>query len=300
MVLGRKVTRRLGRPTASARRSAIRETPSPDPPSPAPINSSDSYNSIFSIHSPFHLTNGDNPGASIISEVLDGSNYDNWKIALNIALDAKNKTAFIDGSLVRPLESDQSFRIWSRCNSMVKSWILNSVSKQIYKSILRFNDASEIWKDLETRFHITNIPRSYQLSQQIWALQQGSMDLATYYTTLKTLWDELDGAVCATTCRNCDCCKVMSKQAEQAKIIKFLAGLNESYGIIRGQIIMKKHIPELSEIYHLLDQDHSQRSFTPIQNASTFNVSVPATDQASQINAAAYQQKQNKPYLYSL
>lgn len=241
MVIGRKVGHRVSRATASARRSTVRETPSPDPPSPLPFVSSESYNSI---HSLFYLTNGDNPGAAIISEVLDGSNYNNWNIAMNIALDAKNKTAFIDGSLVRSPESDHSFRIWSRCNSMVKFWILNSVSKQIYKNILRFNDASQIWKDLETRYHITNIPRSYQLSQQIWSLQQGTMDLATYYTTLKTLWDELDGAACAKTCHTCDCCKVMSKQAEQAKIIKFLAGLNKFYGIIRGQVIIKKNIPE--------------------------------------------------------
>ena len=53
--------------------------------------------------------------------------------------------------------------IWSRCNSIVKSWILNSASKQIYKSILRFNDTFEIWNDLSARFHIMNLPRSYEI-----------------------------------------------------------------------------------------------------------------------------------------
>lgn len=202
---------------------------------------------------------------------------------MKIALDAKNKLSFIDGSIARPPETHPQYRIWSRCNYMVKSWILNTVSKQIYKSILRFNDAEEIWKDLTTRFHITNLPRSYQLSQQIWSLQQGSMDLATYYTTLKTLWDELDGANCVTTCRNCDCCKATDAKAEHAKIIKFLAGLNESYSVIRSQITMKKNIPELSEIYNLLDQDFNQRNISPLQNATAFQVSAPAPPM---INAA--------------
>lgn len=31
------------------------------------------------------------------------------------------------------------------------------------------------------------------LFQQIWSLQQGSMDLASYYKNLKTLRDKLDG-----------------------------------------------------------------------------------------------------------
>lgn len=75
-------------------------------------------------------------------------NYNTWNIAITTALDAKNKIAFVDGSLPRPSETNPCYRIWSRCNAMVKSWILNSVTKEIYGSILRFKDASAIWQDL--------------------------------------------------------------------------------------------------------------------------------------------------------
>lgn len=125
-------------------------------------------------------------GTSKISEVLDGTNYNTWNITIMIALDAKKKIAFVDGSLPRPLESHPNYRIWSRCNSMVKSWIFNSVTKHIYGSILRFHDASEILKDLMVMFHMTNLPRSNQLTQQIWSFQQGSTDLSTYYKKMKT------------------------------------------------------------------------------------------------------------------
>lgn len=84
------------------------------------------------------------------------------------------------------------------------------------------------------------------------------MDLATYYTTLKTLWNELDGSDCVKTCRNCDCCKAMDKKADHVRVIKLLAGLNESYSVVRSQIFMKKHVLELAEIYNILDQYHSQ------------------------------------------
>ena len=223
-------------------------------------------------YSPYFLTHGDNPGASIITEVLDGTKYNTWSIAITIALDAKNKIAFVDGSLPRLAESHPHYRIWSRCNSMVKSWILNSVTKPIYGSILRFNDASEIWKDLMARFHLTNLPRSYQLTQQIWSLQQGSSDLSSYYTKLKTLWDDLDGADCVKTCHTCTCCKAMATKTEHTKVIKFLAGLNDSYSNARSQIIMKKHVPDLSDVYNLIDQDFNQRNISPLQNASAFQV----------------------------
>ncbi|KAG7588381.1 Integrase catalytic core [Arabidopsis suecica] len=287
MAPARKITRRTVRVPVSARRSVNRDGSSSSEGSPVNRNHNSTPVTVShdSIHSPYHLTNGDNPGISIVSEVFDGTNYDDWQIAIKIALDAKNKLAFIDGSDPRPLESDSMFRIWSRCNSMVNSWLLNSVSKQIYKSILCFNDASEIWNDLLTRYHITNLPRSYQLSQQIWSLQQGTMDLATYYTTLRTLWNELDASDCVKLCKSCDCCKAMDKRGDNARVIKFLAGLNESYSVIRSQIIMKKHVPSLAEIYNLLDQDHSQRSFTPTpSNAVAFHVSAPESVQAS-VNA---------------
>lgn len=113
-------------------------------------------------------------------------------------------------------------------------------------------------------------------------------------SALKTLWDELDGANCVTTCRNCDCCKATATKADHAKVIKFLSGLNESYAVIQSQIIMKKTVPELSEVYNLLDQDHNQRNIVPVHNASAFNV----TASAPSINAAqtgGYPPKQNHP-----
>ncbi|CAA7023607.1 unnamed protein product [Microthlaspi erraticum] len=227
MVIGRKPIHCGLRTSASARRSSIPE----DSPPASPIVPDLFTESINSIHSPFHLTGGDNPGISLISENL---------VSLQL-----------HGEIVA-----SQFRFKADLQENI---------------ILRFNDASEIWKDLLARFHITNLPRSYQLSQQIWSLQQGSTDLATYYTKLKTLWD---GADCVTTCGNCDCCKSTSKKYDHDKVIKFLAGLHDSYGVIRTQIIMKKHIPELSEVYNLLDQDHSQRTFNPVPNASAFHVTV--------------------------
>lgn len=140
-------------------------------------------------HSPLFMHNADHPSLQIISLRLDGLNYDDWNPAMKISLDAKNKISFVDGTLTRPDPSEPTFRLWSRCKSMVKSWLLNLVSPQIYISILRLNDASDILGDLHGGFHMTNLPRTFNLTQEIKDLKQGSMKLSDYYTTLKTLWD---------------------------------------------------------------------------------------------------------------
>lgn len=100
------------------------------------------------------------------------------------------------------------------------------------------------------------------------------------------------------TCKNCDCCKAMYTKTEHAKIIKLLAGLNDSYSNARSQITMKKNVPDLSEVYNLLDQDHSQRNINPISNASTFHVA--AETPSASINAAQSTQshRSNRP-MYS-
>ena len=220
------------------------------------------------------LNNADHPGLSLISIQLDGPNYDDRNAVKCIALNAKNKIGFIDGTIIRPPDLDHTFRLWSRCNSMVKSWLLNSISPQIYRSILRLNDASDIWRDLHGRFHLTNLSRTFNLTQEIQDLRQGTMSLSEYYTTLKTLWDNLEGAYEPDKPFVCGNAASIQLKADRAKIVKFLAGLNESYNIIRRQIIMKKVLPSLDEIYNILDQDDSQKGFsTTVPSPTAFQVS---------------------------
>ncbi|CAA7043798.1 unnamed protein product [Microthlaspi erraticum] len=185
-------------------------------------------------HSPFFLHSSDHPGLSIVAHTLDGTNFNSWFIAMKISLEAKNKLSFVDGSLPRPSEDDRTFKIWSRCNSMVKSWILNVVDKEIYDSILYSQDAAEMWNDLFRRFRVNNLPRRYQLEQAVMTLKQGELDLSTYFTKKKILWEQL-GNTKSRTVSKCDCDQVheLLEEAETSRVIQFLMGLNDSFNNIR-------------------------------------------------------------------
>ena len=63
---------------------------------------------------------------------------------MKMSPDAKNKISFVDGTLPRQAESDPMFKIWSRCNSMVKSWLLNTVNREIYDNIFYYEDVVEM------------------------------------------------------------------------------------------------------------------------------------------------------------
>ena len=110
--------------------------------------------------SPYFLHHSDNPGVSLVSQLLNGDNYSSWNRTMIIALSAKNKLGFVDGSVPKPDGQDVNLlNSWIHNNNVVISWILNSVSKEISASIIFSESASEIWNDLKERFQQCNAPR---------------------------------------------------------------------------------------------------------------------------------------------
>ncbi|XP_010419216.1 PREDICTED: uncharacterized protein LOC104704906 [Camelina sativa] len=212
---------------------------------------------------------------SIVTEILTGDNYNTWIITMRTSLEAKNKISFVDGSLPRPHESDPLHKIWIRCNSMVKAWMLNVVSKQIYDSILYFQDAAGIWEDLHRRFHKSNLPQIYNLEQEISSLRQGNMSLSEYYTKKVTLWERLACTKNLMENGGCRCSQVMKllDDYETTRITQFLMGLNDDFTNIRGQILNMKPRPSLSDMYNMLESDESQRQrISTKPNPSAFQV----------------------------
>ncbi|XP_073138143.1 uncharacterized protein [Henckelia pumila] len=176
-----------------------------------------------------------------------------------MTLTAKNKFVFVDGSLLRPNSDDLLFGAWIRCNSMVISWILNDVSRDIADSLLFITTASEIWTDLRNRFHESNAPRIFQIKKLLNGLQQGSMDANSYYTKLRILWDELKDFQPVSVC-NCGSIKEWMTYQDQECVMLFLMGLNDSYAQIRAQILMTEPTPTISMLFSLVLQEERQRS----------------------------------------
>ncbi len=87
---------------------------------------------------PLYLHHGDSLGSLLVSQMLNGENYNSWRRSMIMALTAKNKLEFVDGTLVKLLISpdDPFIPPWIRCNNMVLSWIMNYVSKEIDVSII--------------------------------------------------------------------------------------------------------------------------------------------------------------------
>ena len=211
---------------------------------------------------PLFLHPSDHPGQVLVADVFNGDDFENWRRSVLIALSAKHKTAFIDGSYGRPDASSPLLPYWKRCNDMVLSWLLNSLHKNIRDSVIFCETASEMWKELEERYGQSNKARLFQAHKEVYCISQGDLDIASYFNKAKRLWDEFAAASASPKCTCCKCeCEINARlQAyfQDQKLIQFLMGLNESYTQVRGNILMISPSPTLSQVYSLLIQEEGK------------------------------------------
>ncbi|XP_069146076.1 uncharacterized protein [Solanum lycopersicum] len=111
---------------------------------------------IMDQSSSYFLHPSDSPGMSLVNSIFEGKGYGGWRRFMLIALSAKNKLGFTNGGRKIPAPSSPDLQSWNRCNDMVTSWLLNSLSRDIVDSVLYFKTAEELWNDLEIRFGQSN------------------------------------------------------------------------------------------------------------------------------------------------
>lgn len=168
---------------------------------------------------------------------------------------AKNKMGFFNGTIMK-LESPK-VEEWKRCNDMVLSWLLNSISLDA-NSVIYADTVKKDWDDLYNRFPQGNLARVFQIKRVICTLLQEQSSIIAYYTKLKTLWDKL--ASFTSTC-NCSygSLKEMQEYEQQDHVYQFFMGLNDSFPALQMQILAIGSLPTLSKVYSTFIQEEKQR-----------------------------------------
>ena len=182
--------------------------------------------------SPFFLGPQDRPGDFINPTRLTHDNYADWSADVQLALMARRKFEFVDGSISSPTppctESD-----WLTINAMLISWITNTITPEVKSTLIKFREVSRLWSHLKQRFSIVNGPRIHQIKSSIARYEQTkSMPVSTYYGKLNSLWEELSLLEPPITCSCCATCNVSDfycQRRETAKLHEFLMGLYSEY-----------------------------------------------------------------------
>ncbi|GJT39788.1 ribonuclease H-like domain-containing protein [Tanacetum coccineum] len=117
--------------------------------------SSEDKISSLDLGNPLHLQNSDFNSATIISVKLTGTeNYKVWAAAMKLAISTRNKTGFLDGTCLKSAYASSASlsNQWDRCNSIVLSWLLNSVSEDLFLGQIFSDNASDVWAELKETY----------------------------------------------------------------------------------------------------------------------------------------------------
>lgn len=92
----------------------------------------------------------------------------------------------------------------------------------------------------------------------MYSLSQGTDDFSIYFTRLSKIWDELRIVQSMPDC-SCAAATGIAKYLDNQRLSQLLMGLNDTYKILRVQILMMKPLPSLSTIYSMIIQEERQR-----------------------------------------
>ena len=113
--------------------------------------------------SPYDLNTSDNPGNIITQVQLKGANYEEWARAMRTSLRARRKWGFIEGSIEKPKPEFSELEDWWTVQSMLISWIMNTIEPSLRSTVTYTETAKELWDDLKERLSVVNRPRIQQL-----------------------------------------------------------------------------------------------------------------------------------------
>ncbi|GJT91728.1 hypothetical protein Tco_1080573 [Tanacetum coccineum] len=91
---------------------------------------------VNNVNDSLYIASSDHPGMVLTNTPFNGTNFHGWSRIVKMALGAKLKLGFIDGSCNRPSVDSVDDKMWIRCDYMVTYWILNSMVVELSDAFL--------------------------------------------------------------------------------------------------------------------------------------------------------------------
>ncbi|KAM0028767.1 putative transcription factor interactor and regulator CCHC(Zn) family [Helianthus debilis subsp. tardiflorus] len=238
------------------------------------------------IGDPLYLHPSDSSELNIVSIKLKGTeNYSVWSSAMKLALEAKNKYGFIDGKCVKSENDLVLASQWDRCNSVVLTWLLNSISEDLFLGRVFSKLASEVWTDLKESFYRVDGSVVYGLYKKINSVSQNGMSVAEYYNKLTTMWKQFDAMLHLPTC-SCQAAKDFNDFSTLIKLTQFLMGLDDVYQSVRTNLLTREPLPTVKVAFSVVSREESHRlsSTGSKQNVAFVSKTNQSYDQKKRFN----------------
>ena len=171
--------------------------------------------------SPYDLSSNDNPGSVISQPLLKGPNYNEWATNLRMALKARKKLGFVDGSISKPHQDSEDHDDWWTNNALVLSWIKLTITESVRSNLSHLEIASDYWEHIRRRYSVNNGERVQRIKAELATCRQHGMSIEAYHGKLMQLWTALAEHRITKTC-GCEISVNLEKEREEERLHEFL------------------------------------------------------------------------------
>ncbi|RVW59644.1 Retrovirus-related Pol polyprotein from transposon RE1 [Vitis vinifera] len=233
----------------------------------------------------------------ITGHKLNGQNFIQWAQSVRIFICGKGKEEYLTRAIVQPKEDDPGYRTWKLENSMVMSWLINSMTNDIGENFMYYGTTKEIWDAArETYSNIDNTSAIFEIKSILQDLRQGDSTVTEYFNILTRYWQQLD--IYEELVWKCPEDGLLYKKViEKERIYKFLLGLNKNLDEVRGRVLSIKPLLVFREVFFLNSQRGKQTKSdvgNPKSSKNLENSTLVA--RGTQSNNINHQTKKNRPW----
>ncbi|XP_020677216.1 uncharacterized protein LOC110095849, partial [Dendrobium catenatum] len=187
---------------------------------------------------------------------LNGKNYLKWSQFVKTYLKGKGKIHHLLGG--GPKEGDPICGAWDEADSMIMSWLWNSITPEISDTFMFLSTAKDIWDAARQTSKARDAAQIFEIKIKVGSTKQGSKTVTEYATILQNLWQELDHYRCIEI-RCPEDAAILKNFIEKNRVYDFLAGLNAEYDQVRVQILGKEEMSSLNETISLIRAEESRQ-----------------------------------------
>ena len=211
---------------------------------------------------PLTDSNGPVPPADYLPNVqpnyrLTEKNYLKWSQFVQTFLKGKGKLSHLLG--IKPPKEDPKYAAWDEADSMVMSWLWNSMAPEISDTCMFLKTAQDIWDTCkQTYSRVHDAAQIYDIKTRISNTKQGTHSVTEYANILQNPWQELDYYQCIKMESSKDAA-TLRRFLEKERIYVFLAGLIIEFDAVRVQVLGKEDLPSLNEAIGIIRGEESRR-----------------------------------------
>ncbi|RVW34837.1 Retrovirus-related Pol polyprotein from transposon RE1 [Vitis vinifera] len=196
-----------------------------------------------------------------------------------------------------PETTEPGFRKWKIENSMIMSWLINSMNNDIGENFLLFGTAKDIWDAAKETYSSSEILQNcFRLNQLYMTSAKESSQLLSITTHSQGIGSNL--TYLRLIHGNVRMMPATYRQiVEQKRLFKFFLGLNRELDDVRGRIMGIKPLPSLREAFLEVRREESRKKVmmgSKEQPAPTLDASALAARSFN--SSGGDRQKRDRPW----